>query len=323
MSGKTVLLKPFKGEKDVDRNFDILRSLIISKKLEKRGKINASQRSNLLRYTRTNYLAISELRRKYPIINDEIVKKIANENNCRFNFWSQENTRTQFKLITSFGKKGTEINLKISGFETFHEISYRNMMLILDLHHKKPFNSANKRLKCFPSISHAVNHFCKTKFSEEEFFNLWGDYEIRFRQEEQFIEIFGIGLSFWRDDGHFRRLRASWSENHIPILISVEKYKKLKMSIYEEITVVIDKNVLKDFRCQHCSSHFSTKQHLKEHEKICQLDTSYHYTEKQYGDVKSVRQILIDEGIVPENDESYKNFVAFDIECLSVPISLK
>ena len=324
MIGKRILLTPFRGEIDRNRDFDILRSVIIIKKLASKTNLTQRQRENVVQYCRRNKKLVYDLRKKYPIINDKSVEKIAIENGIKFFFWTLENTRKKFKLVTQIGKNGIDVNLKISGFENINQISYQNMILIFDFDNENPYNSSNKRIAQFSSISHAVNHFLGTNLTEEEFFDKWGDFEIRFRDEENFIERFGIGFSFWSDDGKYRRLRGSWSDNHIPILMQTERYRKLKFTIYEKFTAVIDQSVLKEFRCKHCATSFTTKFKMKNHEKECQKETIYHCVEKQYGgDLHSVRKILINENIIPEDDDSYRNFVSFDIECLSVSISLK
>ena len=320
MTEKSVLLKPFRGETDPDRNFDILRSVILTKKLASKGELSSKQRANLINYCRTNIKTINELKKKYPVINDEQVALIAEENDVRFFFWTQQTTRHKLKLVTQIGRTGLDINLKISGYETVNQISYRKLILLLSLDNEGPYNSQNKRLKNFTSISHAVNHFLGTKYTEEEFFELWGDYEIRFRHEETFNKTFGIGFSIWSDDGKFTRYRDSWTTPHIPILMKPDRYRKLKFTIYEPFTAVIDDKILKDFRCPHCSHSFKRKWVRDKHAKTCLNGTTYKCHEKQYGgDIKAIRELLIDEGTIPEDDDSYKNFCSFDIESLSLP----
>ena len=128
MSNKFVNLKPFANEKDPDRNYDILRSIIFAKAMEKRGKMSDKQRQNLLTHARGNLRSITSLREKYPCISEETVKVIANEQNVLFQFWTQQNTRTKPKLVTKIGSLGIVIDLKISGFETFHEICGQRLL---------------------------------------------------------------------------------------------------------------------------------------------------------------------------------------------------
>ena len=248
MTEKSVLLKPFRGETDPDRNFDILRSVILTKKLASKGELSSKQRANLINYCRTNIKTINELKKKYPVINDEQVALIAEENDVRFFFWTQQTTRDKLKLVTQIGKTGLDINLKISGYETKDKISFRKLILLLTLDDKEPYKSQNKRLAYFTSISLAVNYFLGTKYTEEEFFELWGEKEIRFSDEKAFTKTFGIGFSIWSDDGKFTRYRDSWTTPHIPILMKAERYRKLKFTIDEDFTAIIDRKWLQNRR---------------------------------------------------------------------------
>ena len=269
MSNKFVNLKPFANEKDPDRNYDILRSIIFAKAMEKRGKMSDKQRQNLLTHARGNLRSITSLREKYPCISEETVKVIANEQNVLFQFWTQPNTRTKPKLVTKIGSLGIVIDLKISGFETFHEISFKKLTMLLETDKSGFHNSLNKKIKKFPSLSDAVNYFTGKSMSKTEFFEIWGDNMLRFKEEERFIKNFGIGLSFWTDDSR-QRLQKSWLENHIPILLSKAKYSQYKIDINDEIIVVIDKGYLQDFHCQFCYKSFTRKQKMQAHEQKCQ-----------------------------------------------------
>ena len=324
MPNKFVNLKPFAKEKDPDRNYDILRSIVFAKAMAKRGKMSDKQRQNLLTHARTDLKLIGFLRRKYPCISEETVKIIANEQNVLFQFWTQQNTRTKPKFVTKIGSVGIVIDLKISGFETFHQISFKNLTMLLETDKSDFYRSLNKKIKKFPSLSDAVNYFTGKSMTETEFFEIWGDNMLRFREEERFIENFGIGYSIWTDDSDCKKLRKSWFENHIPILLSKAKYKQYKIDIHDEITVVIDKEYLRDFHCQFCYTSFKEKRKLLAHEQKCQNDTEYNCHEKQYGgDVQSIREILVDENILPANDDCFKHFCSFDIECVNIPESLK
>lgn len=320
MSGKFIVLKPFVNETDTNRYYDILRSVIFAKKIAKKKNLTAQARSNLLRYARTDRKSIYSLRKKYPVISSESVANIAREQNVHFKFWTRQNTRSKPKFVTQIGSKGILINLKLSCFETFHEISFSNLTMLLETDQAQFHKNLSKKIAKFTSIAHAISHFTGKPLSEEEFFEIWGDHELRFREEERFIAEFGIGFSFWSDDIECKRLRGSWDDNHIPILLSTEKYRRLKFSIFDEITAVIDKSYLKDFRCEFCFTSFKEKRKLQKHEKSCQKDTEYHYSEKQYGgDQKSIFELLVEDNIIPENDECYKHFCSFDIECVNVP----
>ena len=57
---------------------------------------------------------------------------------------------------------------------------------------------------------------------------------------------------------------------------------------------------------------------------ILPIYSLYNCHEKQYGgDVQSIREILVDENILPANDDCFKHFCSFDIECVNIPESLK
>ena len=195
--------------------------------------------------------------------------------------------------------------------------------MLLEINSDKIYNSLNKKLKKFSSISDALTYFTKKPITESEFLEKWGDHELRFREEERFIELFDIGYSFWSNDLECKRLRGSWAAKHIPILLDYKKFRMLKLSIFEELTVVIEENYLKDFRCKYCFTGFQKRFNMLRHEKICQKDTQYKYFEKQYGDHKNIHQILTEENVIPEDDASYKNFCSFDIEAINVLESFK
>ena len=260
MSSKFVVLKPFDNENDENRDYDILRSVILCKKMEKRKNMTNRQRSNLLRYCRTDLRTISQMKKKYPVISSKTVEKIAAENDAKFFFWTQQNTREKLKLVTQIGRGRSVINLKLPGFETFYEISFKKLTLLLDLINNKIYPSLTTKIAKFSSIAHVVSHFTGKDITETEFLDQWGDHEIHFQEEEKFIELFGIGLSFWSDDSECERLRGSWAENHIPILLCRRRYRYLKIDIHEELSVVIDKKYLKDFRCQFCFAKFTKRQ---------------------------------------------------------------
>ena len=323
MACKSVSLKPFFKENDSERYYDILRSILIAKKLADRGNINDVQRKKSVSLLRKKISEIAFLKRKYPVISSETLVKIARENQVQFVFWTQQNTVSKPKHVTQIGKNGLIINLKISGYENFDEISYKNLTMLIEIDSDKIYKSLNKKLKKFSSISEALTFFTKKPITETEFLEKWGDHELRFREEERFIELFDIGYSFWSNDLDCKRLRGSWAAKHIPILLDYKKFRMLKLSIFEELTVVIDEKYLKDFRCKYCFTGFQKRFNMLEHEKICQNDTQYKYFEKQYGDHKNIHQILTEENVIPENDESYKNFCSFDIEAINVSESLK
>ena len=269
MPNKFVNLKPFANEKDPDRNYDILRSIVFAKAMAKRGKMTDKQRKNLLTHARTDLKLIGSLRQKYPCISEETVKVIANEQNVLFQFWTQQNTRTKPKLVTKIGSLGIVIDLKISGFDTFNQISFKNLTMLLETDKSDFYRSLNKKIKKFPSLSDAVNYFTGKSMTKTEFFEIWGDNLLRFREERRFIKNFGIGFSFWTDDSR-KTLQKSWLENHIPILLSKAKYSQYKIDIHDEIIVVIDKGFLQDFHCQFCYKKFTRKQKMQAHEQKCQ-----------------------------------------------------
>ena len=320
-----ILLKPFAGEKDDDREYDILRGLILATELSKKTeKMTKKQRKNFFHYLRRDSKKISELKKKYPVINEKQVKKIAIENQAQFFFWIQNNTREKPKIVTNFGNDGLIINFKISGFEDYNTLSFKKLILMLDIDADiDPYKSLRNKIKKFPSIAAAVNYFGEKNYSEEEFFEAWGDYEIRFRDEKTFGKFFSIGFSIWSDDLTCTKLLGSWSKEHIPIIMKKDAYYKRKFRIFDEITCVIDKNYLKEFKCQYCHAKSTSKRNLERHEKTCQNGATYRYEEKQYGgNLKTVQQNLQDDGILPLDDDSYKRFISFDIESLSCPVSI-
>ena len=107
MKNKTVLLKSFKGEKDEDRSYDILRALIITKrgKEKKLESMTDKQRWEFIRNCRSDTLSILQLRKKYPVINESSVKEIASREGVIFHFWTQQNTRSKAKLVTAIGRE--------------------------------------------------------------------------------------------------------------------------------------------------------------------------------------------------------------------------
>ena len=132
MPCKFVLLKPCAKEKDPNRTYDILRSILFAKAMKKRGKMSDQQRKNLIKYTRADLRSIASLRTKYPNISEETVNVIANEQNVLFQFWTQQNNRTKPMFVTKIGSDGIVINLKISGFETLNQISFNNLKMLLE-----------------------------------------------------------------------------------------------------------------------------------------------------------------------------------------------
>ena len=282
--------------------------------------MNENQRKKFFHTCRMNLTAIEQLKRKYPVVNEDIVKLMAIQENVRFFIWIQQNSREKPKLVTNFGDGDLDINLKISGFENFQTISFRKMMLLLKMDgFEGPYKSLKNKIRNFSSICDAVNHFSGSIFTETEFFELWGDHEIRFFEERKFSKVFNIGFTIWTDDLKYNKVLGTWSAKHIPILMKKVNYYKRKFSIFEELVVVIDDKILKDFRCQYCFAKHLTRANLSRHEKTCQNGTDYRYEEKQYGsDILTPKASLEADGVLDVKNDYYKNFVSFDIECLGI-----
>lgn len=87
---ETVSLKQFYGEKDPDRNFDLLRSIIFGRKLAQNPNWTDKQRKNALNYSRRNLKELNELKKKFKTINDDTVKEIVKTENVTFYFWTQK-----------------------------------------------------------------------------------------------------------------------------------------------------------------------------------------------------------------------------------------
>ena len=316
-----ISLKPFPKESDAERDYDILRSILLMKKFKEREiEMNDKQRAKFFHTCRMNLVAIKRLKQKYPVINEDIVKQMAINENVRFFFWIQKNSREKPKLVTNFGVGDLHINLKISGFENYQNISFRKMILLLKVEGcEGPYNSLKNKIRNFPSICDVVNYFTGSILTETEFFEIWGDHEIRFCEERKFSQVFQIGFTIWTDDLKYNKVLGTWSKKNIPILMKKAKYYRRKFSIFEELVVAIDDKILKDFRCQFCYAKHLTRANLSRHEKTCQNGTDYRYEERQYGsDVITPKASLEADGVLDVTNDYYKNFVSFDIECLGI-----
>ena len=187
------------------------------------------------------------------------------DENVTLNIWVQKNTRISPKRVTKIGNGDCVIDLKISGYEDFHTISYRKMILMLkmsDGQNNQPYNSLRNKIKTFSSICAAVNFFTNSNYTEEEFFETWGDTFVRFYQNDDFAKVFDIGFRIWSDDLKYNKILGSWAPRNLEILMSREKYFRRKFSIFDEVSVCLDMEYLKNFHCQYCSTSFDKKFNL-------------------------------------------------------------
>lgn len=87
---ETINLKQFYGEKDPERNYDLLRSIIFGRKLAANPNWTVKQRQNALNYCRKNLKELNELKKKFKTIDDNTVKEIVKTEKVTFYFWTQK-----------------------------------------------------------------------------------------------------------------------------------------------------------------------------------------------------------------------------------------
>ena len=185
------------------------------------------------------------------------------------------------------------------------------------------------KIKKYFSFLDIINEKLKTNYSPEDFVLNWGEQFVHFREEKTFLRMYKIGFSLWQkmDDGHQggRKKRGanlvlgSWSEHPIHLLVSDKQVKDRKIHIFDEIFLVTDESYVRTQSCSTDGCYFTAKSayHLARHEKTCRTESETKYIQKCYGNQTSVRDQLIQEGIITPDDPSFKNHMAFDIESLA------
>ena len=70
------------------------------------------------------------------------------------------NLATRPVVALCFNQGGSVINLKLSGYEDFHTISFKKLLLLLDIGTSdEPYKSISHKLKKVSSIAEAFNLF--------------------------------------------------------------------------------------------------------------------------------------------------------------------
>ena len=315
-------LKPFKLEQDNDRNYDILRAYLI----EKRLTISPNEVPNVINQrvnrVRCDTFAIDKLKLEFPYINHDTVGQFASNYDVKFVFYYRKNSRTDMKEITRIGSGKLVVNIGISGFETFDNISFRKLSLLREMHNLAgPCNYLKSKIRPFHSILDAFRHLKMLEMYEDEFFQEWGTLEIKFNQFKTFAKLFKCGIEIWTDEEKPSRLRTAYLEPKAVILINKTIENKSSIHVHDQIKLVIDPAFLRVYSCENCFKDFYSKFNLARHVKSCVQGTKYTYKEKQYGyDTENIRSRLNQKNVLEKNEPCLYNFVSFDIESLNVPV---
>ena len=315
-------LKPFKLETDTERYYDILRSVLINEKLLNLPHGGANLVSKRIQRAKQDTSAINNLKADFPEINSCSVAVLADRFDIKFYFYSQKDSRSDLELITEIGSGSKSIHLKIKTYEDLYNISYSNLQLLRELEiEPKPCGQLQVKIKKFHSILDAFRHAKLWTISEEKFFEEWGSFDIKFGHIRTFAKLFKCSFAIWSDEKEPSLIRTAYIDNKIDIIISNNIIKSQKLNIFDTITLVLDRNMLKAFECEICNKLFKSKFNRDRHEKTCQNGTKYSYKEKIYGpNHGNLRSELIKSGLLSKSTECDKHFISFDIESVNTPV---
>ena len=315
-------LKPFKLESDSDRQYDILRAYLISKRLQAIPNEVPNVINQRVHKVRCDTSAIQKLRQEFPVIDETSVSAFAYKYDLQFMFFYRKNSRQQMEHVFKIGNGKMVINIGLSGFEDIGQVSFTKLSLLREMDRPaEPCNYLKSKMRSFHSILDAFRYLKMLDKTDEEFFQDWGTLEIKFNQFLSFAKLFKIGIEVWTDEEQPDRLRTAYVEPKVVILISKAIQTKMLIHIHDEIKIVLDPTFLRVHHCKKCFKDFKRKQQLLIHEKACERGTIYSYKEKKYGcDTEDVRLRLVEKQILQVNEPSLYNFVSFDIESLNVPV---
>ena len=318
-------LKPFKFEKDIERKYDILRSVILENSISGLYRDQQALINDRFSRARKDTSGIENLKKDFPTINTSSVEDLSQRFNVEFKFYTQKSSRFSPVLVQTIGRGEKTINLKIKEFETEGVISFSNLWLLREMEKEaQPCNFLKSKIKKCHSLLDAFKTKDFSHFNDETFYEQWGSLEIKFSQIRQFAKLFGFGIAIWTDESQPSRVRCAYIEKKIDIMVSNDILRKQKLHIHDPFFLVLDSSYIRAFYCKECGIAFKCKRNCSRHEQVCQKGTKYSYKEKKYGhEQNDIKKSLIEKGILSKDDNSEENFVSFDIESLNIPIKIK
>jgi len=218
------------------------------------------------------------------------------------------------------------MNLEGKYFNEPNNFSLSHLSVIFDM---KPFfqqiyKSLSNRIKQAGSWMEAIKMAYSIHLTEEEFVQQWGDHEVGFGDEKKFYRVFKYGYNFHVSTPNglhpTRQVYKSWFPNSAHFIITSEHNSRELIKIYDPVKFVTDPSYVLQYTCdatEKCLYQSRNLTHVRNHEKICTDQTIYTYKQKRYGNEKTTRDMLIDEGVLSSEDTSHERFVSFDIESIS------
>ena len=166
--------------------------------------------------------------------------------------------------------------------------------------------------------------------SDEEFVQQWGNEKLFFRDEKKFVKVFHVGFNlWWKHDAASiepERILHSWEKSSPHFIISTKHRNQGFISLFDEVQVILDKSYILPYMCKKSTKCMYTtrdKYNMSRHEETCRDTTRIKYKQMWFGNHSTIRKALINEGIIDENDDSCKRFVAYDIEAVNCADNLR
>ena len=244
-------LKPFKFEKDIERKYDILRSVILENSISGLYRDQHALINDRFSRARKDTSGIENLKKDFPTINTASVEDLSRRYNVKFKFYTQKSSRFSPILVQTIGSGEKTINLKIKEFETEGVVSFSNLWLLREMEKEAdPCNFLKSKIKKCYSLLDAFKTRDFRNFNDETFFEEWGSLEIRFGQIRQFAKLFGFSIAIWTNESQPSRVRCAYIEKKLTLWSLMKFWKNKNFTFTTRFFL---------FSIHHICGHFTAK----------------------------------------------------------------
>lgn len=320
-----IVLGPWKHDPQKDRQYDLIRGVILFGEYIRIKKNKIKNESKALTAKRNDISVFNKLKTKYPIINVESLNKIAHDFKYKIVIIDKPTTRAKPVVVyqTENAHEHT-MNVIAKYFNEPNDYLLTDLTLVTDEADLEIqiYNNIKKKVKQAYSLVDAINFARNTKYTEDDFRELWGDDKVRFRDEDKFHRMFKFGFNFWYKPARTKQpavaIYSSWYTDSSHFFLTTEQIDRNYVHMFDYVQVVLDPSYVLRLICSKCEIYRAKKKStLIRHEKTCSNETKFEFVQKSFGTQGNIRADLISEGIIDPNDDSHRRFVAFDIESVN------